>query len=115
MRLLYAFLFAAMTAVGFGASPEPMRLDEALRKHLLLKAPRPEYPYEARARRKTGSGVYELKFYYETGHLREIHVVKGIEDLSLDVYAMATLKVWRAKPRSIHALLVPVTFTFSRY
>jgi TonB family protein len=104
-----------MTTAGFGASPEPMQLDEALQKHLLLHAPRPEYPYEARARRKTGSGVYELKFDYETGHLREIHVVKGIEDFPLDMYAMATLKVWRAKPRSIHALLVPVTFTFSRY
>ncbi len=49
-----------------------MTVEEAKRKDLLLVAARPDYPYEARRQRLAGSGIFELKFDYETGHLREI-------------------------------------------
>lgn len=87
-----------------------MMVEEALQKHLLLVAVRPDYTYEARSRKRTGSGLFELKFDYESGRLREVHVVKSFGDRLLDGPTIATLKVWQAKPRSIHTLLVPVRF-----
>jgi TonB family protein len=107
-------LFTTLHALSFAASPETMTVEEAVEKHLLLTAIRPQYPYEALARHRTGSGVFELTFDYESGRLREVHVVKSFNDRALEGYAIGTLKLWRAKPRSIHTLLVPVTFTFDR-
>jgi outer membrane biosynthesis protein TonB len=87
-----------------------MRLDEAIRKNLLLVAAFPEYPYNARSRLKSGTGLFELKFDYETGHLREVHVVQSTGYRWLDGPCIGALKVWQAKPRSIHTLLEPITF-----
>ena len=91
-----------------------MTVGEAVQKDLLLSAPRPDYPYAARARGKTGEGMFELKFDYETGRLREVHVIKSIGDRMLDGPAIGALKLWKAKPRSIHTLRVPIRFTRDR-
>jgi TonB family protein len=115
MRLyVLILLFTVLSGVSFAATPEVMTQEEALQKHLLLTAIRPQYPYEALARRRTGSGMFELNFDYESGRLREVHVVKSFNDRALEGYAIAALKLWKAKPRSIHTLQVPVTFTFDR-
>ena len=92
-----------------------MTVDEAIQKHLLLVAAKPEYPYEARVRGRTGAGLFELKFDYESGHLLEVHVVKSTGDRYLDGHGIGALKAWQAKPRSIHNLCVPITFKRTRY
>jgi outer membrane biosynthesis protein TonB len=113
MRTFLTFLlFAAVRFSSIGASQDVMLLDEAMQKHLLLVAAKPDYPFEAHG--KEGTAIFELKFDYESGHLREIHVVKSIGNRVLDGRAIGALKVWQAKPRSIHTLLVPITFTQSR-
>jgi TonB family protein len=114
VRICIYFLFAAMHFSSFAASPEVMPVEEAVQKDLLLSAPRPNYPYAARVRGKTGEGMFELKFDYETGHLREVHVIKSIGDRMLDGPAIGALKLWKAKPRSIHTLHVPIRFTQDR-
>ncbi|HKP36516.1 MAG TPA: TonB family protein [Pyrinomonadaceae bacterium] len=91
-----------------------MRVDEALNKHLLLYAIKPEYPYEMRHRGVTGKGVFGLRFDYDTGHLQEVHVVKSTGSPMLDKYTIESLKHWKAKPHAIHRLWVPVNFTTSR-
>lgn len=58
----------------------------------------------------TGSGVFEMKFDYESGRLREVHVVQSTGQPKLDAYTTAALKQWKAKPRSVHTLRLPITF-----
>ena len=89
---------------------EPTTGQEALRQNLLLKHPMPEYPYEARRLKLSGSGLYQLKFDYESGRLREVHIVHGTGKRVLDDAIISALKRWQAKPRSLHSILQPVTF-----
>jgi hypothetical protein len=113
MRLLAPLLlFAVAHALSFATSDDMMPLDEAVQKRLLLVAAKPKWPDEAShgARYRTSTGLFELKFDYETGHLREIHVVRSTGNRILDAHTIGSFRVWQAKPRSIHNLLVPVAF-----
>ena len=115
MRKYLVLLISMTTCVSsFAGSPEPITVEEAMQKDLLLFAVRPDYPYEARRRRLTGSGIFELKFDYESGRLREIHVVQSTGHQLLDGNAIATLKLWKAKPHSVHTIRLPITFTLKR-
>jgi TonB family protein len=81
----------------------------------LLVAPTPSYPAYSETRNpgernRTWNGLFELKFDYESGHLREVHVVKSTGDRAMDAHAIGTLKLWQAKPRKLHNILVPVRF-----
>jgi outer membrane biosynthesis protein TonB len=96
----------------FASEPPPMTIEEAQANQLLLFATRPSYPYQAERAHVSGFGVFDLKFDYETGHLREIHVVKSTGYDFLDGHAIGALKLWKAKSRSIHTLRVPVGFQY---
>jgi outer membrane biosynthesis protein TonB len=112
MRLALMFLMIlAIPASSLAGAPQPMTLDEVQAKQLLLFAAPPNMPYEARRARASGLGVFDLTFDYETGHLREIHVVKSTGYSILDGRAIGALKLWVAKPRSIHTLRVPFNFS----
>ena len=112
MRTYHWLFFAVVQLSSFAASDDVMPLSEAMQKHLLLVAAKPRYPQgsEARMFRRRYTGLFELKFDYESGHLREVHVVKSTGDRGLDGHTIGAMKVWQAKPRSIHSLLVPVDF-----
>jgi TonB family protein len=115
MRLYMAFVALVGAGVcAFAASPEPTTAAEAIRQHLLLVAVRPDYPYEARRNLLTGTGVFELKFDYESGNLREVHVVQSTGQRILDAHAIGALKLWKAKPRSLHTIRANVSFTYGR-
>jgi TonB family protein len=111
----FLMLVVAIPIVSSGASPELTTLDEAVQRHLLLTSVWPVYPREARESHTEGDGIFELKFDYESGHLREVHVVKSTGNHYLDGHAIGALKLWRAKPRSIHSLLVPIRFSMARH
>jgi TonB family protein len=111
MRTHLLLLILAISPVSFAeTTPDVMTEEEAVQKGLLIKIVRPDYYYEARARHKQGSGVFELRFDYETGHLREVHVVHALPDPLLQKAAIEALRQWQAKPRSIHVLRLPVIF-----
>ena len=123
MRTYLAVVILGMLrTLSFAATAEeaPMMLDEALRQHLLLVAIAPDYPggiewhpIPGSAReyhRPTGKGVFDLRFDYETGHLREVRVVQSTGSRSLDGHSIGALKLWKAKPRSIRILRVPIDF-----
>ena len=109
----FLMLVVAIPIVSAGASPEPLSLDEVVQRHLLLTSIWPVYPREARESHTEGVGIFELKFDYESGHLREVHVVKSTGNHYLDGHAIGALKLWKAKPRSIHSLLVPIRFSMA--
>lgn len=114
MRILILAGVLALHISSFAATPEPMMVDEALNKQLLLVAVRPDRPHSGwRAilgTRPMRSGVFDLRFDYETGHLREIHMVESTGFRLYDAHVIGALKLWKAKPHSIHTLRVPITF-----
>jgi TonB family protein len=114
MRTYLVLIFMATCLSSFAASLDPMTVEEAMEKGLLISAVRPDYPYEARKQRLTGSGIFELKFDYDSGQLREIHVVESTGYQMLDSLAIAALKLWKAKPHSVHSIRLPITFTLKR-
>ena len=80
--------------------------------NLLLRHPAPVYPAEAMQDVITGKGVFSLRFDYKTGRLREIHVEKSTGSPILDAASISALKNWRAKPRHLHTISVPIEFAF---
>jgi TonB family protein len=112
-RFLLLLVFGSIVSTSPAAEPGAIQLDDALRQNLLLTAPMPDYPFEMRRHRVEGSGIFELKFDYDTGHLRAVHVVKSTGAPMLDGYAVGALKLWKAKPHAVHTVLVPVAFTMS--
>ncbi len=115
MRLSLILLTVVTVQLSSAATPDTMSEEEAIRQDLLVVAARPDYPYEARRQRWTGSGIFELTFNYQTGNLREVHVVKSTGVRMLDGHAIGALKLWKAKPRSVHNILVPITFILSKH
>jgi TonB family protein len=111
-RCLVILLLFAATYSRAGLPPV-MRVEDAKRQNLLLTDPRPEYPLEARLKRLTGKGVFELRFNYDTGRLREIHIATSTGHWTLDRSVIATLKDWQAKPHSLRTIRVPIAFLIS--
>jgi hypothetical protein len=114
-KYLALLIFSALQTLSFAGPPERITVVEALRRDLLLVAVRPDFPrgyYWGGAQWHHGPYrcAFELRFDYETGHLREVHVVQSTGDPKFDGYAIGALKLWKAKPRSIHTLVVPIGF-----
>jgi len=104
-------ILTILRASSYAGAPDVISVADALRNDLLITAPAPVYPYKVWIGRGTNiSGLFELKFDYDSGHLRELHVVNSTANDILDRHIIAALKLWKAKPHSIHILRVPVTF-----
>ena len=88
--------------------PKIYSVEEAAQ--VLRYAVKPEYSDEARRLRISGSGLFELRFEYETGRLKGIHIVVSTGSRVLDHDAIAGLKEWKAKPRSVRTLRIGITF-----
>jgi TonB family protein len=110
VKLSIAILFLCATTYMRAGSPPMIRAEDA---NLLLNHPRPEYPLNARTYRVTGKGEFDLRFDYDTGDLKEIHIVKSTGNRSLDASVVATLKKWQSKPHGLRAIRVPVVFSIS--
>jgi outer membrane biosynthesis protein TonB len=111
MRIYSPLLILVAALLSAAAPPEDITtLKDAWQKHLLMKAARPDYYIQARERHLVGSGVFDVKFDFESGHLREIHIVKPFAEPMLQVSAISALKQWQANPRSIHTLRIQITF-----
>lgn len=89
-----------------------MTLDEAESNHVLLVVAQPRGDPSLLQAGVHGekTGVFDLKFDFKTGHLREIHVVQSTGFKALDAAAISALEKWKAKPRTVHTLRVPMTF-----
>jgi TonB family protein len=77
---------------------------------LLVFAPQPWYPEEARRNRLTGSGQFRIHFDGQ-GRVATVDTVRTTGQRLLDNAAIITLKRWRATPGTPHTLVVPITFT----
>jgi TonB family protein len=82
-------------------------------KVLAVYAPRPEYPYQARRERTTGSGLVILMIDSSTGSVTDARMAQSTGRTSLDNSAVSTLRRWRFKSETVTKVQVPITYTLS--
>jgi TonB family protein len=92
-------------------SPGPMSMSRA--KALALYAPRPQYPYEARSRHVTGSGVIVCSVDSGSGNVSDCSVSSSTGSSILDNEAVRAFRQWRFRPGTLSKVRIPITFTMT--
>jgi TonB family protein len=76
-------------------------------------APKPEYPYEARSRRVTGSGVCVVTVDPGSGSVTDATMAQSIGSPILDNATVSGFRRWRFKPGTVSKVKIPITFTMT--
>jgi TonB family protein len=82
-------------------------------KALVLYAPRPPYPYEARHQRMTGSGIALLTVDSAVGNVTSVRMTHSCGNVILDNATLEAFRRWRFKPGSALSVQVPITYTLT--
>lgn len=82
-------------------------------KIVALSAPRPEYPYEARRQRITGSGIVAMTVDPVTGMVTEVSMWQSTGSAYLDNAAITGFRRWRFKPGTAFKIKSPITYTLT--
>jgi TonB family protein len=80
-------------------------------KGVVMYAPRPVYPYEARRQRITGSGEVVLTIDPTAGAVTNVVIVQSCGSIILDHATLDALRRWRFKPGTAARIHVPITYT----
>lgn len=91
----------------------PMPSGAGAVKVFALSAPRPDYPYQARAGRVTGSGIALLSIDIISGNVTDVRILHSTGSPILDNATVAGLRRWRFKAGSPPTIRVPITFTLT--
>jgi len=79
-----------------------------------ISAPRPPYPYEARAKHITGSGVCILTVDPASGSVTDATMAQSTGNAMLDSATTSTFKRWKFKAgATAPRVKVPITFTMA--
>ena len=89
----------------------PMSMSSA--KAVAISAPRPEYPYEARRARATGSGVCVMTVDPSSGAVTSAEMAQSTGNPILDNAATSAFRRWRFKPGTVSKVRTPITFTMT--
>jgi periplasmic protein TonB len=76
-------------------------------------SPRPEYPYEARRQKKTGSGVCVLTVDTPSGNVTDATMAQSTGSPILDNSTVSAFRRWRFQPNAFTKVRVPITFTLT--
>ncbi len=77
-------------------------------------APKPPYPYQARAQHLTGSGVCILTIDVASGTVTEASMAQSCGNSILDNSATSTFKQWRFRPGAVAPKVkVPIVFNLT--
>jgi protein TonB len=82
-------------------------------KAAAVYAPKPPYPYEARSRRITGSGVCVVTVDPASGNVTDATMAQSIGNPILDNATTSTFRRWRFKAGSVSKARIPITFTMT--
>ena len=97
-----------------GPPKPPGMMSASGAKAVAVSAPRPEYPYEARSRRITGSGVAVLTVDVASGTVSDASMAQSIGNPILDNAALSAFRRWRFKPGACAPKVkIPITFTMT--
>jgi TonB family protein len=106
--VLILLLIHATTHHGFSADETPK---VGGLKALAIYAPRPQYPYEARSRRQTGTGVAILMVDPNTGLVTNAEMATSTGYRLLDNAALNAFRRWQFKPGRVSKVRIPIRFT----
>jgi TonB family protein len=79
-------------------------------KAFVLSAPRPDYPYEARSRHITGSGIAVISVDPNSGWAVDCTMAQSIGNPILDNATVSAFRRWRFKPGTPARVRIPITF-----
>jgi protein TonB len=96
-----------------GPPRPPGMMTASQAKASAISAPRPEYPYEARSRHITGSGVCVVTVDTSSGSVTDATMAQSIGNPILDNAAVSAFRRWRFKPGSVAKVKIPITFTMT--
>jgi TonB family protein len=83
-------------------------------KAVAIFAPKPDYPYEARSRHVTGSGVAVLSVDTASGNVTDATMAQSIGSPILDNSTTSTFRRWRFQPGKVAPKVkVPITYTMT--
>jgi TonB family protein len=83
-------------------------------KAVAIFAPKPDYPYEARSRHQTGSGVCVLSVDTASGNVTDASMAQSIGSPILDNATVSTFRRWRFRPgAAAPKVKVPITYTMT--
>jgi TonB family protein len=83
-------------------------------KAAAIFAPKPDYPYEARSRHVTGSGVCVLTVDVASGNVTDASMAQSIGSPILDNSTTSTFRRWRFRPgAAAPKVKVPITYTMT--
>jgi TonB family protein len=82
-------------------------------KAFALSAPRPDYPYEARSRHITGSGVAVISVDPNSGLAVDAMMEQSIGNPILDNSTVSAFRRWRFKPGTPARVRIPITFVLT--
>jgi periplasmic protein TonB len=82
-------------------------------KALAVNAPRPQYPYEARSRKITGSGICVVTVDPGSGSVTSAEMTQSIGSPILDGAALSAFRQWRFRPGTVSQVKIPITFTMT--
>jgi TonB family protein len=83
-------------------------------KAVAIFAPKPDYPYEARSRHVTGSGVAVLTVDTASGNVTDASMGQSIGSPILDNSTVSTFRRWRFRPGACAPRVkVPITYTMT--
>jgi len=90
----------------------PLSISRA--KALAINAPRPAYPYEARAHRITGSGVCVVTVDPASGAVTDATMAQSTGNPILDNSAVSAFRNWRFRPGiAFSKVRIPITYTLT--
>ena len=90
------------------SAPIPMSLSVA--QSMAITAPLPDYPYEAKRRNLTGSGICVVTVDAGTGTVTNASMVQSTGSPLLDKLTVQTFKSWRFKPGTVSQVRVPISY-----
>jgi TonB family protein len=82
-------------------------------KAFALSAPRPDYPYEARSRHITGSGVAVITVDPNSGLAIDAMMEQSIGNPILDNSTVSAFRRWRFKPGTPARIRIPIIFVLT--
>jgi TonB family protein len=88
--------------------PVPMSLSVA--QSMAIRAPLPEYTYEAKRRNLTGSGTCLVTVDPATGTVTDARMYQSTGSTMLDKLTIQTFKSWRFKSGTVSQVRVPISY-----
>ncbi len=112
-----ALITSTLALLSFGtafASPrersQRVFLTPAQSAHFVISAPYPDYPFQARRARISGSGLFQMVLD-ANGRVSDVRVTKSTGSRILDTAAIQALRKWRFMPNTGVTLATqPISF-----